>query len=298
MLAACQMARSTFYYHTQQRNDKYAALKKRIREIYTKHKGRYGVRRIYQTLLNEGYHINHKTVQRLMFSMDLKGITPRRHYHSFKGEIGRIAPNIIERNFVADGPGQKGTTDISQVTINGTKLYLSALRDMWNNEIISWTISTSPNMQLVMQMLHKAYRKRAFCEGSIMHSDQGWHYQNIRYRNSLQQHGITQSMSRKGNCLDNAIMENFFSTMKNEFYYVNQFDSVESFIEQLRDYIHYYNHDRIVLRLKTSPVNYRKQYMNNSSNNNNNSNNSDNNSNNMNCDNKPFANNIATQLTP
>lgn len=261
MLVASGLSRSTYYYHVQNREDKYALLKARIKAIYAHHRGRYGCRRVYQTLVNEGYVINHKTVQRLMYEMDLKGITPKRHYHSFKGEVGRIAPNVIARDFHAEGPGQKGTTDITQVVIDGKKLYLSALRDMWNNEIVSWTISSSPNMKLVMDMLIRSFRKRAFAPHSIIHSDQGWHYQHIRYRQALYRHDIVQSMSRRGNCLDNALMENFFSTMKNEFYYVNHFDSVEDFEQRLKEYIHYYNHERIVTRLKTSPVNYRKKYI-------------------------------------
>lgn len=261
LLVASGLSRSTYYYHVRDREDKYASLKKRIEAIYTRHKGRYGCRRVYQTLINEGYVINHKTVQRLMHEMDMKGITPKRHYHSFKGEVGRIAPNVIARDFHAEAPGQKGTTDITQVVIDGQKLYLSALRDMWNNEIVSWTVSPSPNMKLVMDMLIRSFRKRAFGCHSIIHSDQGWHYQQLRYRQALHRHGIIQSMSRRGNCLDNAIMENFFSTMKNEFYYVNHFDSVEDFEQRLKEYIHYYNHDRIVSRLKTSPVKYRKKYI-------------------------------------
>ena len=264
MLKAAGMARSTFYYRLSERTDKYASVKDQIRRIYDKNKGRYGCRRVWQALRVAGLVINRKTVARLMHSMSLFGVTPKRHYHSYKGDVGKIAPNTLNRNFTAAGPYEKLTTDISQFVINGVKLYLSPILDMWNGEIISYTISRSPNMALVMKMLKKAFRCMGIAaSGALLHSDQGWQYQHAQYQLALKEHGIIQSMSRKGNCLDNSVMENFFGLLKNEFYYVNHFDDEQTFLKGLAEYIKYYNNDRIKLRLSMSPVQYRQQYTNN-----------------------------------
>ena len=260
------MARSTFYYRIGERPDKHASLCKQIEGIYSKHKGRYGYRRVWQTLRVAGLVINRKTVARLMRKMSLFGIMPKRHYRSYKGDVGKIAPNVLNRDFATTEPYRKLTTDISQFVINGIKLYLSPVLDMWNGEIISYTISRSPNMALVMKMLKKAFRRiGAATSGALMHSDQGWQYQHAQYQLALKEHGIIQSMSRKGNCLDNSVMENFFGLLKNEFYYVNHFADEQTFLKGLADYIKYYNNDRIKLRLNMSPVQYRQTYMNNMS---------------------------------
>lgn len=265
LLKAAGMARSTFYYRISERPDKYATVKERIRSVYEKHKGRYGCRRVCQTLRADGLVINRKTVARLMRMMSLAGITPKRHYRSYKGEVGRIAANVLNRDFAADRPCQKLTTDISQFVVNGVKLYLSPVLDMWNGEIISYTISHSPNMELVMKMLKKAFRRMEPAENALLHSDQGWQYQHAQYQLALKQHGIKQSMSRKGNCLDNSMMENFFGLLKNEFYYVSHFADEQTFLKGLDEYISYYNNDRIKLRLSMSPVQYRQLYMDNMS---------------------------------
>ena len=267
------MARSTFYYRISERPDKHASLCKQIESVYRKHKGRYGYRRVCQTLRVDGLKINKKTVARLMHKMSLFGIAPKRHYRSYRGEVGKIAPNTLNRNFAAAGPYEKLTTDISQFVINGVKLYLSPILDMWNGEIISYTISHSPNMALVTKMLKKAFRRIRqgretllyIPHDVLMHSDQGWHYQHAQYQLMLKEQGIIQSMSRKGNCLDNSVMENFFGLLKNEFYYVNHFDDEQTFLKGLAEYIKYYNNDRIKLRLNMSPVQYRQTYMNNMS---------------------------------
>ena len=265
LLKAAGMARSTFYYRISERPDKYVTVKTQIRRIYEQNKGRYGCRRVWQTLRVAGLVINKKTVARLMHMMSLAGITPKRHYRSYKGEVGRIAANVLNRDFTATRPCQKLTTDISQFVINGVKLYLSPVLDMWNGEVISYTVSHSPNMALVMKMLKKTFRRIEPAENALMHSDQGWHYQHAQYQLALREHGITQSMSRKGNCLDNSMMENFFGLLKNEFYYANHFTDEQTFLKGLAEYIRYYNNDRIKLRLSMSPVRYRQLYANNMS---------------------------------
>ena len=241
MLDRMEMARSVFYYHVRRLNDSdgYDDLRHRIGEIYALHNGRYGYRRITAQLHNEGCDVNHKTVQKLMTQMHLKAKRRKQHYHSYKGEIGKIAPNVLERDFAATKPNQKWTTDVTQVNIHDRKMYLSPILDMFNGEIISYSISSSPDLKMVTSMLNKAFRKYDNLDGLIFHSDQGWHYQHMRYQQMLKDKGIIQSMSRKGNCLDNAMMENFFGLMKSELLYLQKFKSAEDFKEELKRYLHY-----------------------------------------------------------
>lgn len=172
--------------------------------------------------------------------------------------MGRTAPNIINRDFSALQPNEKWATDITQISIGGDKLYLSPILDMFNGEIISYSLSRSPDMAQINDMLDKAFKRFNHLDGLVMHSDQGWQYQHYTYRERLRAHGIIQSMSRKGNCLDNAVMENFFGIMKSELLYLQRWDGIEQFAEALKEYIRYYNNDRIKLRLnRRSPVQYR-----------------------------------------
>lgn len=232
-----------------------------IKLIYEANKGRYGVRRIYHELLNRGHIINHKKVQRLMKKMELKGKRPKEKYHSYKGKIGKIADNIINRNFTASGPDQKWTTDVSQFNLPFGKCYLSPILDMYTNEIIAYDLSLHPNYEQITNMLNKAFEAHPNLNGLIFHSDQGWQYQMKRYAASLKDRGIIQSMSRKGNCYDNSVMETFFGRMKNEMFYGYQreYRTFEQFSEAVREYIHYYNYERIQKKTKwMSPVKYRE----------------------------------------
>ena len=258
------MARSVFYYHLIRSKsvDKYAQAKEVISKFFHEHKGRYGYRRITVELRNQGYNINHKVVERLMKLLGLKCLIRKVKYRSYKGEVGVIAPNIIARNFTADTPNAKWATDVTQININSEKLYLSPILDMYNGEIISYNISRSPNLEQVYDMLEKAFSRFKNLDGLILHSDQGWQYQHYGYRQRLSERGIIQSMSRKGNCLDNAMAENFFGIMKSELLYAEKFDSPESFIKALDEYIDYYNNRRIKSRLKgMSPVKYRELHI-------------------------------------
>lgn len=263
MLQRMKMARSVFYYHLSHMgpSDRYGELRVRIKAVYDESRGRYGYRRICLALRNEGRIVNHKTVQKLMGQLGIKARCRKRRYHSYKGEVGRIAPNLLERDFRAESPNRKWATDVTQVCINDGKLYLSPILDMFNGEIVSYSISSSPNLQMVATMLNRAFEKYRDTGGLVLHSDQGWHYQHMMYREMLKDHGIVQSMSRKGNCLDNAMMENFFALMKKELLYVNRFKSVKHFERELKRYIWWYNNKRIKLRLKgMSPAVYRAQY--------------------------------------
>ena len=263
MLERIKMARSVFYYHLSRldKSDGYGEIRKRIKLVYDNNHGRYGYRRVCLVLRNEGISINHKTVQKLMHQMGIKAKARKRHYHSYKGDIGRIAPNVLERDFHAYKPNQKWATDVTQVCINDKKMYLSPILDMFNGEVVCYTMSSSPDLKMVTSMLGKAFMKHPDLEGLIMHSDQGWHYQHGMYQKMLKENGIIQSMSRKGNCLDNAMMENFFGLMKNELLYVNKYDDIKDFENDLKKYIQWYNNKRIKLRLKgLSPIQYRAQY--------------------------------------
>lgn len=242
------------------RPDKYRVEKEEITAIYHENQGRYGYRRITLEMRNRGYVINHKTVSRLMRELGLKCQVRIKRYRSYKGEIGKVAPNLIDRNFHADAPNQKWTTDITEFSLFGKKLYLSPILDMYNGEIISYNISEHPHLGQVMDMLDKAFEKIPDNTDLIFHSDQGWQYQHKMYQYRLKEKGIRQSMSRKGNCLDNAVMENFFGLLKSELLYLREFESFEEFKEELEKYIYYYNHQRIKGKLKgLSPVQYRIQ---------------------------------------
>ena len=232
-----------------------------IKSIYHKHKGRYGYRRITDELNNKGIIINHKTVLRLMKSLGLKSIIRIKKYKSYKGEQGKIAPNILERNFKATAPNQKWATDITEFNVSGKKLYLSPIIDLFNQEIISYELTERPVFNQVAMMLKKAFKKIPNNTNLTLHSDQGWQYQMKQYQYLLKQKGITQSMSRKGNCLDNAIIENFFGILKSELFYIQKFASLEELKHEIKQYINYYNNERIKSNLnKMSPIQYRAHY--------------------------------------
>lgn len=261
LLRAAGLSRSTFYYQVkaQQAGDRQADLKSRIRALYECHKGRYGYRRITAALRQAGAAINHKAVQRLMRALGLKSLVRPKKYRSYRGLQAQV-PNILARQFQAERPHQKWVTDVTEFNVRGQKLYLSPVMDLYNGEIVSYSMQKRPYFSLVANMLNKALAKLAGKEAPLLHSDQGWQYQMSAYRRQLAARGLIQSMSRKGNCLDNAAMESFFGTLKSEFFHLNRFDSIEQLQAGIRQYIHYYNHDRIKTKLKgLSPVQYRTQ---------------------------------------
>lgn len=259
------MARSSFYYYAKQfkKTDKYESIKSQIQSIYYKHKGRLGYRRITLVIRREGLLINHKTVLRLMREMNLKSIIRVKKYKSYKGDQGKIALNILDREFIATAPNQKWATDVTEFNVQGEKLYLSPLIDLYNQEIISYEISERPTFKSIVNMLDKAWSKVKKTKGLLIHSDQGWQYQMKQYQYILAQKGIVQSMSRKGNCLDNAVIENFFGTLKSELYYLKKYTSRNQLKKEIEEYIQYYNKDRIKSNLKgMSPIEYRAHYNN------------------------------------
>ncbi|WP_250508364.1 IS3 family transposase [Caballeronia sp. GAFFF3] len=262
LLKVAGLARSTFYYQCKasRKADKHAQLKARIRSVFEQHKGRYGYRRITHAVRHLGTVVNHKTVQRLMHLMKLKSLVRPKKFQAFRGTVGRVAPNVLQRQFDAAGPNQKWVTDITEFRVGERKLYLSPVLDLYNGEIIAYETATRPAFAMVANMIKKAFRRLEVDDRPLVHSDQGWHYQMGAYQALLSQRALTQSMSRKGNCHDNATMESFFGTLKSEFFYPNRFESIEALQAGIRRYIHYYNHHRIKLKLKgLSPVMYRTQ---------------------------------------
>ena len=264
LLKIAGLARSTFYYQKNALllNDKHADLKAIIHTIYEHHKGCYGYRRITASIQQLGMLVNHKTVQRLMQELGLKSLVRIKKYCSYKGKEGSTAPNLLQRQFVAEEPNQKWVTDITEFKVAGEKLYLSPILDLYNGEIIAYEMSRRPVFKMISNMLKKAWSKLRQDETPLLHSDQGWHYRLAAYQEILNERRVVQSMSRKGNCFDNAAMESFFAVLKSEYFYLNKFKDIEELEKGLVQYIRYYNDDRIKLKLNgMSPVQFREQFL-------------------------------------
>jgi putative transposase len=167
---------------------------------------------------------------------------------------------VLKRQFDSKRPNQKWVTDVTEFKVAGEKLYLSPVLDLYNGEIVAYQTARRPEFAMVSAMLKKAIKKLKQEDTPLLHSDQGWQYQMPAYQRQLQQRRLEQSMSRKGNRLDNAAMESFFGTLKSELFHIQKFASIDHLETAIRDYIHYYNNDRIKLKLKgLSPVQYRTQ---------------------------------------
>lgn len=207
--------------------------------------------------------VNHKAVQRLMSEQSLKAVVRVKKYRSWKGEQGKIAPNVLQRNFRATRPNEKWVTDVTEFAVAGQKLYLSPVIDLFNGEVISHVMSERPLMNMVSTMLEKALTTLNPGERPVLHSDQGWQYQMKCWQAQLKAHGLTQSMSRRGNCLDNAVAESFFGTLKSECFYLKKFGSIRELRQAVDKYIHYYNHERIKVKLKgkRSPYPYSTRWL-------------------------------------
>ena len=236
-----------------QKTDKYASVKEEITTIFHENKGRYGYRRITTVLHSRGFLVNHKTVRRLMKVLGMICRVRMKKYRSYKGNVGKIAPNLLNRDFYADKPNQKWVTDVTEFSLFGEKLYLSPILDLHSSDLVSYTISDRPVLSMVTTMLDKAFAKIPDGTDLILHSDQDWQYQHKQYQRMLREKGIRQSMSRKGNCLDNAVIENFFGILKSELLYLQEFHSMEHFKQELIEYLDYYNNRRIKAKLKGLP---------------------------------------------
>lgn len=262
LLEIAELPRSTYYYYIKHMKDedKYSEIRKQITDIFHENKERYGYRRITMEMHNRGYVINHKTVLRLMNEEKIKCMVRIKKYRSYKGEVGKVAPNLLERDFSTSAPNEKWVTDVTEFSLFGRKLYLSPILDLYSSYLVSYTISEHPALSLVLNMARQALSVLSRGAEPILHSDQGWQYQHKQYQKLLKDHGIKQSMSRKGNCLDNAVIENFFGLVKSELLYMKEFDSMDQFKDELIEYLDYYNNRRIKAKLKgLPPAVHRKQ---------------------------------------
>lgn len=195
-----------------------------------------------------------------MGQLGLKSTVRPKRYRSYRGEVGRTAEHLLQRDFKANRPNEKWVTDVTEFKVKGQKVYLSPLIDLFNQEVVSYRIAKSAQLPLVTEMLKQGIRKAAERDNLILHSDQGWQYHNPETQKLLREARITQSMSRKGNCLDNAVAENFFGILKSEMFHGKVFRDADHLIEELHEYIEYYNNKRIKVKLKgLSPIEYRNQ---------------------------------------
>ena len=256
LLKLVEMVRSTFYYCLKKyksNHDKYHKIKKEIFNIFNENKVHYGYRIITLELKNRGFNINYKTVSKLMNILGIKSIQrPKRRYNLYQGNIGKIANNLLKRDFKADKPNQKWVTDVTEFKVHDGKFYLSLIIDLFNGEIISYNLSKHSTFQQITDMLEKAFIKIKNNTNLILHSDQGWQYQMKIYQKMLKEKVIKQSMSRKGNCLDNSCVENFFGILKSELFYPKEkeYKNVEELEKDIKEYIEYYNNSRIKSKLK------------------------------------------------
>lgn len=263
LLDVAGLARSTFFYHQAKRDepDPLGALKAAIGEAFAAAHGRYGHRRVHAVLSSRGWRVAKKTVLNLMRVLGLTcKVRRRRRYNSFKGEVGMIADNVLDRDFTATAPNQKWVIDVTEFRVADRKVYLSPVIDLFDRSVVAHSWSFSPNLQLTCTSLMRAISTLQPGQRPLVHSDQGFQYQHRSWRALIQDADASQSMSRKANCYDNAVAENFFGHLKSEMFHHNRFDSVEAFTTALDDYIHWYNNERISTKLKgLSPVQYRAQ---------------------------------------
>lgn len=262
-MQAAGLARSTFFYHQTRlgQGDKYAELKDVIRVIFDGAKQRYGYRRVLGELRRQGWQVGHKLVYKLMKQMGLKSkVRPRKKYSSYRGKVSHIADNVLGRNFTPEEPNKVWVSDVTEFRVAGTKIYLSPVMDLCDRVILAHELSTSPSTRLTSVSLEKALSVHKPGLGLIVHTDQGFQYQHSSWRALINSVEGVQSMSRKGNCYDNAVMENFFGHLKTEMYHGEYYASVEEFYQAVNDYILWYNNERLQQRLKgLTPMQYRNQ---------------------------------------
>ncbi|UNK45240.1 IS3 family transposase [Arthrobacter sulfonylureivorans] len=263
LLDVAGLARATFFYHQArlQTPDPQASLKTAITKVFKDNHRRYGHRRIHTELLKQGWTIAKKTVLKLMRGLGLVcKVRRKKRYNSYQGEQGSVAPNLLNREFDSETPNEKWVTDVTEFSVGDRKLYLSPVMDLFDRQIISYTIGMSPNLALTNASLRMALMTLEGGQKPMVHSDQGFQYQHVSWRDLLKGAGAIQSMSRKGNCYDNAVMENFFGHLKEELFNHVRFLNTNALETALHDYIRWYNTERISTKLKgLSPVQYRAQ---------------------------------------
>ncbi|MGI6579141.1 MAG: IS3 family transposase [Saccharofermentanales bacterium] len=267
LLEIADLPKSSFYEWTHKWNtseSKDAEMITAIRNIIEEAKDTYGYRRVTIALKKRGCVVNHKRVLRIMKENNLLCQTygkKNRKYSSYKGKVGKIADNKLKRDFKADSMYEKWVTDVTEFKLPGIeqKLFLSPIMDLYNREIVSFSLSTSPSVKFTKKALQEAIKKLPAQHDLTIHSDQGFQYQHKAWTDCLEQNQIEQSMSRKGNCIDNSPMENFFGLLKQEMFYGVTFQSITELKRAIQSYINWYNHKRIKVNLNgMSPVEYRK----------------------------------------
>ncbi len=265
LLKRLNMAKSSYYYQVKQlqSNNKYEKLRETIRGIFEENKGCFGYRRIHVLLKNRGVIVSEKVIRRIMKEESLEVKTRRtRKYNSYKGEISPAPENLINRDFHAEKPNQKWLTDITEFSIRGGKVYLSPIIDCFDGMPVAWSIGTSPNAELSNSMLRMAVSTLKPDEKPIVHSDRGCHYRWPEWISIIEEAGLIRSMSKKGCSPDNAACEGFFGHLKTEMFYNTNWGnvSIEEFIQEVDQYLHWYREDRIKLSLGgLSPINYRRR---------------------------------------
>lgn len=263
---ALGVSRSGYYkYLSTRKQNKDKALKEQIDSIYKQRRGIYGYRRIQAELFRQyGCKVNHKKVLRLMQNLGIKAIIRRkRSYITTSQSIvseGRVADNLLNRDFVAQKPNKKWVTDVTQYRIGDERIFLSAIKDLCTLEIVAYHISSRNDNALVLETFKKAFEKQKDVTGLIVHSDQGYQYTSHAYHDMLPTVGAQISMSRRGNCLDNASIESFFSHLKTEALYPYSIRDIQDAQRRIEDYIHFYNEERLQLKLKKlTPSEFRRQ---------------------------------------
>lgn len=234
-------------------------LAEKIRECQEKCGKTYGYRRVHIWLERNGIYHNPKTILRVMQKYSLLSVVRRKKYHNC-GNVLHKYPNLLNRDFKADRPNQKWVTDISYIKTTQGTLYLSVIRDLYDNSIVAYKTGTSQNINLVLSTIIAAKKKEKVTAELQLHSDQGFQYTSHSYFKLTQSYGIIQSMSRRGNPYDNALAENFFSILKTECIYRTKLKTYEEACLLIAEYIHFYNNERIQLKTKLTPMEYRNQF--------------------------------------
>ncbi len=262
LLEIAGLPRSTYFYHQARasRPDRHAALDSAIHAVFTRAKGRYGHRRIHRDLRLSGWGVAKKTVLHRMQVLGLRcQVRRRKQFTTYRGQVGTTAPNVLNRHFTAAAPNQKWVTDLTEFRIGDDKLYVSPVLDLYDRQVIACSVGRAPTLALATSALQQAIATLGPTDHPLVHSDQGFQYQHRSWQDLLGAVGATPSMSRKGNCLDNAVIENFFGHLKSEVL-LESFSSIDALERAITDYIGWYNQERTSATLNgLSPVRYRAQ---------------------------------------
>ncbi|WP_243795982.1 IS3 family transposase [Saccharopolyspora gloriosae] len=263
LLEVAGLARSTFFYHQARldRPDPHARLKQAVTDVFQQAHGRYGHRRVHAMLHRHGLRPAKKTVLHIMRTLGLAcTVRRRRRYSSWKGEAGTTAGNVLDRDFTAPAPNTKWVTDITELRVGTSKIYLSPIIDLFDRSVVSYSWSTRPDTHLTNSSLTKAIATLNTGHTPLVHTDQGFHYRHTSWRQLLHEANLTPSMSRKATCLDNAVAENFFSHLKEELFHHHNYNTPDEFTTALENYLDWYNTTRISTTLKNlTPTEYRAQ---------------------------------------